>query len=171
MPLTAEPRANSLCQLLADKVLAAVWGFLQRQRRRARGAPMDPARAAAPKGTDSLSTISGQDFFPGRGLRPQLAAGREQAQTDGTVNGPQNRGEKGLQDDSSRASIGAVSGRPGRPAGGASGRAGLRAGSYACSIARIHPRRREAVFASAGVAPARKEIDRRKADGRRAAGL
>src|SRR5664279_874970 len=97
--------------------------------------------------------------------------GRGQAQGEGSNNGPQNRGEKGLQEDSSRTSIGAVSGRPGWPAGGASGRAGLCAGSYASSIARIHRRRREAVFASADVAPARKELRRCEANGRRAAGL
>jgi hypothetical protein len=82
----------------------------------------------------------------------------------------QNRGENGLHDDSSRASIGTASGTPARPPGEDSGCARPLSGSYASNTARIHRRRRERALPSVGVAPLGKELRRCAAGGERVLG-
>jgi|GEM_PF-2250908 len=80
-------------------------------------------------------------FGPPRG---EPEAGHTAAPTEGKGH-VQNRGENGLQGDSSRESKDSALGARGVRSAGVSGRIVAGAGLSACNTARIHRRRREAV--------------------------
>ena len=101
----------------------------------------------------------------GRPMRRALS--RAYGRTDRS----QNRGENGLQDDSSRESMDAASGAPGGRSASAAGRGETGVGAGACSTARIHRRRCEAIPPSGGVdSPRGGVVQRKRMDFRRITG-